>query len=79
MKNIDTIIRAKVRKSFAQKSGRIFAQLGISTDDAINLFLGQVIQKKGLPFTVALGGVGDDGTFWSEKIRQDSQAELYGR
>ena len=78
MKSTDTIIRAKVRKTFARKSERIFARLGISTDAAINLFLAQVIAHKGIPFTVTLGGTEDDGTFWSEKIRQDSLAEIHG-
>jgi addiction module RelB/DinJ family antitoxin len=78
MKATETIIRAKVRKTFARKSERIFSKLGITTDEAINMFLAQVIERNGIPFTVVLGGVGDDGNFWSEKIREDSLAEVYG-
>ena len=78
MQATQTVIRAKVNKKFAQKAERVFARHGMSTDEAINLFLAQVIEHKGIPFTVTLGGTGDNGTFWSEKIRQDSLAEVYG-
>lgn len=73
-----TVIHAKVDKASARKAERVFAKLGLSTDQAINIFLAQVIERKGIPFTVTLGGTEDDGTFWSEKIRQDSLAEVYG-
>ena len=79
MKAKETVIRAKVNAQFARKSERVFARLGLSMDTAINMFLAQAAVRNGLPFDVVLGGVGDDGTFWSEEIRRDSLAEIYGR
>ena len=54
MKTTDTILRAKVNKTFARKSERIFARLGLSTDEAINIFLARVSEEKGIPFPVRL-------------------------
>ena len=78
MKIKETTLHAKVSAQFKRKSERVFARLGITTDTAINMFLAQVSERNGIPFQVALGGVGEDGTFWSEKIRNDSLTELYG-
>ena len=78
MRATQTVIHARVDKKSAQKAERVFAKLGMSTDQAINMFLAQVIERNGIPFTVTLGGTEDDGTFWSEKIREDSLAEVYG-
>ena len=78
MRATETVIHAKVDKKSAKRAERVFAKLGMSTDQAINMFLAQVIERKGIPFTVTLGGTEDDGTFWSEKIREDSLAEVYG-
>ena len=78
MKTKETVLHAKVSSQFKRKSERVFARLGLTTDAAINMFLAQVSQRNGLPFEVVLGGVGPDGTFWSDKIRRDSFAEVYG-
>ena len=54
MKANETVIRAKVDKKSAEKAERVFAQLGLTTDAAINLFLHQVDLQSGLPFAVKI-------------------------
>jgi addiction module RelB/DinJ family antitoxin len=75
MKTNQTILRAKVNKTFLRKSERVFAKLGFSTDTAINAYLARVVERNGIPFELVLG-TGADGTFWSDAIRKDALAAL---
>jgi addiction module RelB/DinJ family antitoxin len=45
------ILRARVETKKIEAAEKIFAKLGISVGDAINLFLSQVTIQKGIPFT----------------------------
>ena len=46
----DEVIHARVQSEVKEDSKRIFAVIGISMSQAINLFLKQVTLKKGMPF-----------------------------
>ena len=48
MKNV--VVHARIQESVKQDSERILNRVGISMSQAIDLFLRQVILKKGIPF-----------------------------
>ena len=52
MKTTETEIRAKVDKRSAEKAEKIFAKLGLTTNDAIKLFLHEVELQRAMPFPV---------------------------
>jgi DNA-damage-inducible protein J len=45
-------ITARVEPKLKAKAGRVLARVGVSTTDAITMFLTQVVLKDGLPFDV---------------------------
>ncbi|MDZ7762208.1 MAG: type II toxin-antitoxin system RelB/DinJ family antitoxin [Desulfovermiculus sp.] len=47
-------VRARIEPDLKGKAEHIFAQLGLTTTQAITLFYRQVELKKGLPFDVAI-------------------------
>jgi addiction module antitoxin, RelB/DinJ family len=50
----DTDIRVRVNSDLKQSTQNILKELGLSMSDAVNLFLIQVEQQRGLPFPVQL-------------------------
>lgn len=46
------ILRTRVDSNNATAAGKVFAKLGISAGEAINLFLAQVCIQKAIPFTL---------------------------
>ncbi len=48
------MIRARTTPNLKTETERVFEKLGISTSEAINLFLSQVRLRKGLPFDVKI-------------------------
>ena len=48
------MVRARTTPAVKADTERIFQRLGISTSEAINLFLAQVKMRKGLPFDVRI-------------------------
>lgn len=50
----DTDIRVRVNADLKQSTQKILKELGLSMSDAVNLFLIQVEQNRGLPFPVQL-------------------------
>ncbi len=48
----DTVVRARVSADLKLETEKIFEQLGITTTDAIRMFLAQVKIHGGLPFAV---------------------------
>ena len=47
-----TTVRARVEPELKDKVEDVFSQLGLTTSDAITLFLNQVVLVGGLPFPV---------------------------
>lgn len=50
----DTYVRARVNQSLKVESERVLHRLGLTTTEAIRLFLTQVRLKRGLPFPLEL-------------------------
>lgn len=50
----DTYVRARVDRELKEEAEDILHRLGLSTTEAIRLFLGQVRIRRGLPFRVEL-------------------------
>ena len=48
----DAYLNARVDKRTKAKAQRVLASLGMSTTDAVNLFLHQIVLHDGLPFEV---------------------------
>jgi len=49
-----TILRARVEPRRKRAAEAVFARLGLSSGEAINLFYTQVVLRKALPFAVTL-------------------------
>ena len=45
---------ARVEPDLKEKADNILARLGMSSSDAVNIFLSQVVLKNGLPFDVKI-------------------------
>ena len=54
------MVRARVDPHLKDETDKIFAELGISTTEAIRMFLAQVKLRRGLPFSVGLPSDNDD-------------------
>ncbi|MBA3564361.1 MAG: type II toxin-antitoxin system RelB/DinJ family antitoxin [Gammaproteobacteria bacterium] len=50
----ETVVRARVEPALKENAERVLKQLGLSTSQAITLFLKQVELRKGLPFPVEI-------------------------
>jgi antitoxin component of RelBE/YafQ-DinJ toxin-antitoxin module len=47
-----TILRTRIDRTRARDAGQILARLGLTPGDAVNMFLAQVIARRGIPFAV---------------------------
>jgi DNA-damage-inducible protein J len=72
----DTVVRARVDPGLKDETDKIFSELGISTTDAIRMFLAQVKLRRGLPFPVGLPSDNDDLLLASE-ARQAALDSVY--
>lgn len=52
----EAVVRARVESSLKEEAESVFACLGISTTEAIRMFLTQVKMRRGLPFAVEIPG-----------------------
>lgn len=52
----EAVVRARVESSLNEEAEAVFACLGISTTEAIRMFLTQVKMRRGLPFAVEIPG-----------------------
>lgn len=72
----DTMVRARVDPRLKDETDKIFSELGISTTEAIRMFLAQVKLRRGLPFSVGLPSDSDDLLLTSE-ARQAALDSVY--
>jgi DNA-damage-inducible protein J len=47
-------ITARVEPKLKESAGRVLTRIGVSTSDAITMFLRQVVMRQGMPFDVAV-------------------------
>ena len=56
----EAIVRARVDSRVKEESEAVLAELGISTTEAIRMFLAQVRLRKGMPFPLSIPTEDDD-------------------
>jgi addiction module RelB/DinJ family antitoxin len=52
----DAVIRARIDESLKNEAERVLGRMGLSTTEAIRMFLTQVSLHKGIPFPIAVPG-----------------------
>ena len=52
----DAVIRARVDETLKNDAERVFERIGLSTTEAIRMFLTQVSLHKGIPFPIIVPG-----------------------
>jgi DNA-damage-inducible protein J len=72
----DTYVRARISPELKEESEVILESLGLSTAEAIRLFLAQVKINKGLPFKISLIPDNDD-LLASPQMRQQTLDSFY--
>jgi len=70
------MVRARVDPDLKNETDKIFSELGISTTDAIRMFLAQVKLRRGLPFSVGLPSNNEDLLLTAE-ARQAALDSVY--
>lgn len=70
------MVRARIDPDLKTETDEIFSELGISTTDAIRMFLSQVKLHRGLPFNVGLPNENDD-LLVGNSMRQSSLDSVY--
>ena len=56
----DAVVRARVASDLKEDAEVVFEELGLSTTEAIRMFLAQVRLRKGMPFSVSVPTDNDD-------------------
>ena len=72
----DAIVRARVASSLKEEAEEVFQELGLTTTEAIRMFLAQVRLRRGMPFSVTLPGDNDD-LLVSGPMRQSALDSVY--
>ena len=72
----DAYVRARINPELKEESEEILGSLGLSTAEAIRLFLAQVKINKGLPFKISLIPNNDD-LLASPQMRQRTLDSFY--
>lgn len=71
----EATVRARVEPELKEDAERILAELGISTTEAIRMFLSQIRLRKAIPFDVEIGENSD--LLRSSSSRQSALDALY--
>ena len=48
------VVHTRVEPELKEQAENVFRHLGITTSDAVNMLLSQVVLRRGLPFEVAM-------------------------
>ena len=73
----EAVVRARVDEKLKKDSETILRQLGLSSTEAIRMFLTQIILHRGLPFSVSLQVEDNDDILRPEAKRQAVLDSLY--
>jgi DNA-damage-inducible protein J len=71
----DAVVRARVEPRLKEEAETVFECLGISTTEAIRMFLTQVKMRRGLPFAVEIPD--DADILLSASTRQSALDSCY--
>jgi DNA-damage-inducible protein J len=78
MKVQDTYVRARVNQTLKTESVRVFNRLGLTTAEAIRIFLTQVTLRRALPFPLELPDeTENDDLLLPGKMRQSALDAFY--
>ena len=72
----DAVVRARVASDLKDEAEEVFDKLGLTTTEAIRLFLAQVSLRKGMPFSVALPTDNED-ILVNDSMRQAALDSVY--
>ena len=72
----DAVVRARVASDLKDDAEEVFEELGLTTTEAIRIFLSQVRLRRGMPFSVQLPEDNDD-LLVSGGMRQAALDSLY--
>ena len=72
----DAVVRARVATDLKQEAEKVFEELGLTTTEAIRMFLAQVRPRRGMPFSVTLPTENDD-LLASGEMRQAALDSIY--
>lgn len=72
----EAVVRARVSPSLKSEAEEVFEELGLTTTEAIRMFLSQVRLRRGLPFPVTLPG-NDSDLLVSGAMRQAALDSVY--
>ena len=72
----DAVVRARVASDLKEEAEEVFDKLGLTTTEAIRLFLAQVRLRGGMPFSVALPTDNED-ILVSDGMRQAALDSVY--
>lgn len=72
----DAVVRARVATDLKQEAEKVFEELGLTTTEAIRMFLAQVRLRRGMPFSVTLPTENDD-LLASGEMRQAALDSIY--
>ena len=72
----DSVVRARVASDLKEEAEEVFEELGLTTTEAIRLFLAQVRLRKGMPFAVAVPTDNED-ILVSDRMRQGALDSVY--
>jgi len=76
----NTSMNIRMDSDIKQKAQKIFAELGMDTTTAINIFLRQVIRINGLPFEVRMDTPNEEtieAIQEIEKLKEDTSKKTY--
>jgi DNA-damage-inducible protein J len=73
----ETYVRARIDTALKEESEAVLDQLGLTTAEAIRLFLSQVRLRKALPFNVELPREGNDDILLPARMRQSAIDSVY--
>lgn len=72
----DTMVSARVDADLKDETDKIFSELGITTTEAIRMFLAQVKLRRGLPFPVSLPSDNED-LLTTPEVMQSAFESIY--
>jgi len=72
----DAVVRARVASDLKEEAEEVFEELGLTTTEAIRMFLAQVRLRRGMPFSITLNTDNDD-LLVSGAMRQSALDSVY--
>ena len=69
-------MRARVASDLKEEAEEVFEELGLTTTEAIRMFLAQVRLRRGMPFSITLNTDNDD-LLVSGAMRQSALDSVY--